>query len=164
MRMDANASGYAFSGMQRIPTFGPPLYMVYNDNNDVCQALNTKTGRIEFSGFPGQVIQASIDAISGAHNTNTGKSEIYVCDGDYNLESGFAGIDIRLVTNLTLGKRAIIDVPVGYSGFVFRFGNGVNSCTLAGGYLREGLNNGTSGMLYDWSAVRFEATSTRSML
>ena len=49
LRIDANASGYAFSGFQRLPSHADPTYVVWV-SGIYCQTMNTNTGIIEYSG------------------------------------------------------------------------------------------------------------------
>ena len=49
LRIDANASGFAFSGFQRLPTPTDPTYVVWVSGS-LCQTMNTIRGIVEYSG------------------------------------------------------------------------------------------------------------------
>ena len=71
-----------------------------------------------------------------------GPGHIYIRDGLYHLSPSFSGFDLRSFTVLTLGPQAIIRVPSGYSGYVFRLqsrdgARSVNNCMINGGIIHE---------------------------
>ena len=63
-RIDANASGFAFSGLQKIPSYADPKYVVWASGT-LCQTMNTNTGFVEYSGASSTSgIQLALNSLS----------------------------------------------------------------------------------------------------
>ena len=69
LRIDANASGYAFSGFQRLPTMADARYVVWTSGS-LYQAMNTATGLVESSGGSGtNVVQYTLNNLSSGRTS-----------------------------------------------------------------------------------------------
>ena len=157
------AGNVSFSGVTNVPGLvprHPGYFTIFKSGNTTISQKFDGTILAALSGAPGAVIQASLNEISGLRNSSViMHSDIYVCDGDYDLESGFNGISFPpfSVARLTMGRRAVLQVPIGYSGYVFRFPPDSNYITLEGGYIREATNfNTVPPPEYRWQAFRFD--------
>ena len=88
-----------------------------------------------------------------------GPGHIYIRDGLYQLGTSFSGFDLRSFTVLTLGPQAIIRVPSGYSGSVFRLqsrkdARSMSNCRINGGIIHE-----AKPAQRKWTAISLHAIS-----
>jgi hypothetical protein len=112
---------------------------------------------------PDEVIQAILNdggPLDDPDGTRAGPGHIYIRDGLYQLSASFSGFDLRSYTVLTLGPQAVIRVPSGYSGPVFRLQSKVGSrplsnCTINGGIIHE-----ANPPQRDWTGISLHAISS----
>ena len=80
--------------------------------------------------------------VDDPNGVRAGPGHIYIRDGLYRFNNSFSGFDLRSYTVLTLGPQAIIRVPSGYSGYVFRLqskkdASSLSNCIIKGGIIHE---------------------------
>lgn len=88
-----------------------------------------------------------------------GAGDIYVRSALYELGIGFAGLNVRSNTRLTLDPTALLQVPSGYGGAVFVFDSNntdeVQHTEVAGGTIRE-----SQPAQHLWTAFLLQATAS----
>lgn len=145
----------------------PYNYIVYKDSADsTYKAMNSSTGVVDYSNAALDPVITSILAAfnllgAGVYGHTSGGS-IYIQAGDHILSGAFAGWDIPPYTRITCAPNCFINVPSGYTGYVFGIagttgGAGTNSASeivLEGFFLRE---NGTNQHL--WDGVLFNSNT-----
>jgi hypothetical protein len=90
------------------------------------------------------VIQTALNdpgPLDNPSGIRAGPGHIHILDGIYDLSSSFQGFNLRSFTTLTLGPQAILRVPNGFTGHLFKLessaGRPVSDCTIDGGDIRE---------------------------
>ena len=149
-----------FSGATNVPQLLPrpfPIYTVFRSGDVYYSQHYDGLILTSESGNPANVIQNTFNAVSGTAASSHGESVIFITDGFYPLVSGFAGWDVRLHTRVEMGARAIMQVPTGYSGHLFRLKFPSSHTSINGGLLREGATGNESGIRLDWDAIKFES-------
>ncbi|MGE0550013.1 MAG: hypothetical protein AB7O24_17500 [Kofleriaceae bacterium] len=81
--------------------------------------------------------------------------DVYVHRGAYDLSASFAGFDLVSNQRLSFDRDAVITIPSGFSGAVFRFPNGTNTSFLTGGKVTEAAPTQRR-----WTGVLLEATTS----
>ena len=69
------------------------------------------------------VIQSALDdpgPLDNPSGIRAGPGHIHILDGIYDLSSSFQGFYLRSFTTLTLSPQAVLRVPNGYAGHVFK--------------------------------------------
>ncbi|MGE0869532.1 MAG: hypothetical protein AB7P03_13275, partial [Kofleriaceae bacterium] len=80
--------------------------------------------------------------------------DVYVHRGEYDLSASFAGFNLVSNQRLSFDRDAVVTIPSGYAGAVFRFPNGTNTSFLSGGKVTE-----AAPKLKRWTGVLLEATT-----
>jgi hypothetical protein len=154
MRLDANASGFAFSGFQRIPEMAGPKYVIWTSGS-LCQTMNSNTGRVEYSG---------INADSGiAHaftNLTSGRAyrETVKLRGDFI----FPQIFIPSFTILDLTESQVFQTSGTNANFISNLDqtNGNNNIEIIGGVVDGNkIGNSAGGSEDSQSMVYFKKCS-----
>ena len=90
------------------------------------------------------VIQSALDdpgPLVYPLGVRAGPGHIHILDGVYDLSSSFQGFNLKSFTTLTLSPQAVLRVPNGYTGHVFKLessaGRGVSDCPVDGGEIME---------------------------
>jgi hypothetical protein len=135
-------------------------YVIFTDGEQV-YALNSETGRIEFEGP---------DAAAVIRSTIAPRRKVFITAGKYVITSP---LELVSYFELEMEMGAILEVPNGYDGIVFRLESGtreeafgVNHARIKGGTVREERTppydpNPPSPVLYPqrrWTAFLFHIT------
>lgn len=120
----------------------PFSYIIYKRGSETIAQKYGGNDQIH-STRPEEVIKRVLSDPGPADDPNairSGPGHVYIRDGVYAMETAFTGFDLRSYTTLTLGPQAILRVPSGYSGYVFRLqsnGVAIRNCMVNGGFIEE---------------------------
>ncbi len=136
-------------------SINPYNYIIYRSGSTY-YAKKNDGAHIASSASPDLVIQTTLDQTSP---TGVGPGDIYIQSGLYNLSSSFAGFNIKSSTRLRLDTTALLSVPNGYSGYVFKLGTGTTNCIIDGGTIRELEIPLGAIPQRRWTAIQLQATT-----
>jgi hypothetical protein len=120
------AKAQAFSPLRS----GPARYYIFLDSTDYkVKALNELTDNVEFSAaYLDPVLTYVISQQIGA----------YIQEGTYELSPGFTGWNLTgSYISLEFSTNAHIQIPYGYTGYVFNFRGNAIGCLIYGGQFQE---------------------------
>ena len=106
----------------------PASYIIFTDGDSTIYALNGETGRIDYQGT---------DAAGVIRQTVAKNRKVFIKNGLYPFSSP---VDLDSSFILELEPGAILEVPNGYSSYVFGFvdqGDHLGNASIAGGKIRE---------------------------
>ena len=132
----------------------PYNYIIYKSGSTYYAKRNDGT-QVASGPTPDPVIQTTLNQTSP---TGVGPGDIYIQSGTYNLSSSFTGFNIKSSTQLRLDTTALLSVPNGYSGYVFKLATGTTNCIFDGGTIRELIPSGGNPQRR-WTAIQLQATT-----
>ena len=106
----------------------PASYIIFTDGDSTIYALNGETGRIDYQGM---------DAAGVIRQTVAKNRRVYIKSGFYPFSSP---VDLDSSFTLELEPGAILEVPNGYSSYVFGLvdqGDHLGNASIVGGKIRE---------------------------
>jgi hypothetical protein len=155
------------SGIYMPPDADDAKYIVW-ESAGVFRTLNKANSTIEYSGTNAAlaISTAQSGAFALGYSSET-PNTIKIADGKYLFQSGqFSGFNIWERTHIKMGTQARLMVPHQYSGWVFRFCNGLSQTKtiIEGGFIGE---SGVTADVFDsgrnWDAFFFQASGAEGI-
>lgn len=118
---------------------------------------DNKTGIVTSNTSPDTIFQTAL--------TNGGN--VYVFNGTYTFSGTFTGLNFPINPtrcNFIMDVDAILTIPNGYAGYVFRFMVGSGSVGCSNNILMGGLIQEAGSIQRNWTCVLFQATTDASNL
>jgi hypothetical protein len=141
----------------------PGNYVVYRDNptSGAYHAVRVSDG-VEIATDPAAaapVLQQVLDQdLLQDPSSGNGAGDIYVRSAIYELGDGFAGLNVRSFTRLTLDPTAFLQVPSGYGGAVFILASN-NSAEVAQTEIGGGIIRESQPAQHQWTAFLLQAAA-----